>query len=199
MMCYFRAVLLLLITFTITINAQLDSACLKNNSFNNPYAVYLSVDGFEFGGALGGKYKLLPETTLRFYISLTNSAQTYNQINNTGQAYTEKYETNSLLPGIAIEQQLFTSLGISPYLGGGFGYGWAFSKKTLTNSLLPENSRQTTNYWLATVFLGIEYSISRRVSFAFEQSLSYQSSNSEVVKKSEFRNSVSTILLMIYF
>jgi len=168
------------------------------DSLDGRKALMFSFNGLNLGGGFGAKYWISGSTALRFTLagSYRDSKLTSFDI--------DQSETISITvtPGIGVEKHYGLTENLSAYLGGGFSYSFNSNQNKFYSDI--QYTKTITDTYAGTLFVGVEYWITRSISLSGEQqiSLSYDVRTRNFAgenKDFEFGNSTSTLQLLIYF
>ena len=192
-----RILALLLISLLLTSTnafSQTDTTKTKHQK-----AITFSFSGLNLGGAISGRLWLNDEYCFRLGIDGLYKAiddtppqadSLYHQINSRDTHYGF---------ALGIEKHFPVTDNISPYLGLDIGvehvhgsYDYIFLKQTTT-------SHYTNNTYNGSIFIGVEYWLSRTFSIAGEHSISISYYKGEDYNTVDIENSTSALMLSIYF
>ena len=150
----------------------------------HPIALSFSIQGFNLGGGLMGKYWLSENYCLR--TALTGTFKDYNYGDIDWSRYT-RIDIN-----IGLTRQYCMRNNLSLYVGGLVGFGWQ-------ESWYGGSSQGISRIYMGSIVLGVEYWLSSGLSLSGEQEIIVRKTFGEQTNDYDLSSSNSNIILSVYF
>jgi outer membrane protein W len=159
-----------------------------------------NISGLNLGGGLGGKYWISVNTAYRIEIKIAyeNNKRNYLDMSNPN-SYNSDITRYTVTPSFGVEKHFKTDDNITPYIGGSIGImkEYTIEHNVYTNKTV--NSNGVTSSYNGTIFIGVEYWLTRNISLSGEQELSINYNNEFYYSQFRVYNSTSSLMATLYF
>jgi len=172
----------------------------QSDSLLGKKAMIFSFQGFNLGGGIGGKYQIGTNTAIRLQLFFSYSNSEYKDLDlSDPQSSNNKSNSYSFSPKIGIEEHIYSDEKVSLYYGGQLGVNQNYSRSRYQYPSHSTDRSEVQTSIIGGIFFGVEYWISKNISFAGEQSISVYSSVRENYSSFNVQSSASSLLLNVYF
>jgi hypothetical protein len=170
-----------------------------NDSLADRKAIVFSLSSLNLSGGIGGKYWISSNTAIRGHVTIFYENSTKNDLLflNPPTRSTE-VTTFQITPSIYLMRYLYSNGSLAPYFGANIGVERDFKEYHYDYKDSTECYSSVEYHYFGGVFVGLEYWVSKNISFSAEQSISFRYSKEYYSKDFEMFNSTSLLTLSVY-
>lgn len=191
------APLIVFVTLHSSILAQQET--IPDSLLSGYKALTFSFSGFNLGGGLGGKYWLDNNYNIRLTLTGSYRNETDDRQLQSPSSYNFNYSSSAIGIDIGLARRFLAIRDLFPYLGiaARINQSWDKAEQVYINRT--ETEKYTQTRFGGSLFVGIEYWLTKSISFSGEQSISVSFYKYAYTKSFSIGNSTSSLLLSIYF